>query len=106
MPRLVPTSCGSPATGFVTTAVAIAEQLRLADDARWVIGRPHETTKRVSAAKRPQVRRGIDLRDVEEMIARDEWIGTNQRHVLLREVRLLAQFYKARTGAKTGAAEG
>jgi hypothetical protein len=94
-----------PGEGFVAMAVATAEQLRASDDARWVIDRPLETTKRVSVAKRPQVRRGIDLRELEEMIAGDEWIGTNQRHVLLREVRLLAQFYESRTGAKTGASD-
>ena len=85
-----------PERGFVLEREATAEELRLADDMRWILGRPDETLKATSRARKPQVRRGFDLADAERAILDDEWIGDNQRSTMLREVRLLAQFMASR----------
>ncbi len=74
-----------------------SEDLRRVSDYRWTSGRPSETLKGISRAKKPQVRRGVwDLAYVERLILADQWIGDTQRGVMLQEVRLLAQFAASR----------
>lgn len=84
-----------PERGWVAVDEATATDLRANHDFAWLLaGTPGG--KLESAAKRPAVARGIDLREVEQMILSDEWIGTNQRAAMLRELRALATYYGSR----------
>ncbi|MEJ7569981.1 MAG: hypothetical protein WKF41_17165 [Gaiellaceae bacterium] len=86
-----------PDEGWKLESETTAEDLRRVSDYRWTSGRPSETLKGISRAKKPQVRRGAwDLADVERLILADQWIGDTQRGVMLQEVRLLAQFAASR----------
>ncbi len=92
-----------PGTGFVLEHEATAEQLRLASDSQWMAGRPSDSLKGISRAKRPQITRGRDLADAERAVLANQWIGEEQRKTILAEIPWLEAFLVAHDAATSPA---
>ncbi len=84
-----------PARGWVPVDDVTAEDLLARRDSMWAGHRPEETLKGISGAKRPQLARGTDCRDLEEAIAQSSSLGSPQRKQMLQELRALAAWFVA-----------
>ncbi len=71
-------------------------------DYRWQLEEPAYCLQGMSAAKKPQVRRGGELAEVERVVVEDEWVGPEQRRRLLRQIRALSRYYQSRTQQPMG----
>ncbi len=83
--------------GWVPKSKVTADDLASRVEHLWQLsGRPPETLKGISVAKRPQVKNATTLAQLERLILQDGAIGEEQRRRLLREVRWFANYVEAR----------
>ena len=82
--------------GYVPKSKVTADDLASNVEHLWRLGRPPETLKGISVAKRPQVKNATTVAQLERLILEDGAIGEGQRGRLLQEVRWFANYVEAR----------